>query len=362
MLKEPRRGTLSGAVALLLSGAVAQAAPVATFAPDGTAHIIDLTVPIPKTLSPQAQALLRANAAAGDPTHGLTLPLAQMRAANAARLQKTTQQLRRMYPVKVDNKTLGGVPVTLITPLPGPADGKTPADRKLLADREGRLLINVHGGAFFLGQGAITEAIPIAAKTGIPVLAIDYRLAPETPFPGAVDDTIAVYRELLKTYNPRHLALYGSSAGAVLSAQAAVRARQLGLPLPAALGFFSGTVDFARAGDSEAFFTIGGLGPLVTPVAIQARGYLADNNLSDPVLSPAYADVKGFPPVLLMCGTRDFFLSGTTNFHRQLLRAGVAAQLVVFDGMPHVHWDDPDLPESQEALDIQARFLAEHVN
>ncbi len=346
----PRRRQIAIAMALLLAHATAQASPVATFAPDGSAHIVDLTVPIPATVSPEARAMLQANAAAGDPTHGLTLALQQMRAANDAHQEKTTHQLLQMYPVKVEKKTLGGVPVTLVTPL------------QARADRKDRLLINVHGGAFFLGQGSITEAIPIAAKTGIAVLAIDYRLAPETPFPGAVDDTIAVYRELLKTYSAKHLALYGSSAGAVLSAQTAVRARQLGLPLPAALGFFSGTVDFARPGDSEAFFTIGGLGPLVTPVAVQAHGYLADNNLSNPVLSPAYADVKGFPPVLLMCGTRDFFLSGTTNFHRQLLRAGVRAQLVVFDAMPHVHWGNAELPESQEALDIQARFLAEHVN
>jgi monoterpene epsilon-lactone hydrolase len=341
---------ITAAIALLLADATAQASPAATFAPDGSAHIVDLTVPIPATISPQARAMLQANAAAGDPTHGLTLALQQMRAASGAHQEKTTQQLLQMYPVKVEKKTLGGVPVALVTPL------------RARADRKDRLLINVHGGAFFLGQGSITEAIPIAAKTGIAVLAIDYRLAPETPFPGAVDDTIAVYRELLKTYSPKHLALYGSSAGAVLSAQTAVRARELGLPLPAALGFFSGTVDFARPGDSEAFFTIGGLGPLVTPVAVQAHGYLADNNLSNPVLSPAYADVKGFPPVLLMCGTRDFFLSGTTNFHRQLLRAGVPAELVVFDAMPHVHWGNPDLPESQEALDIQAHFLAEHVS
>lgn len=346
----PRYRQPAVAMALLLAQATAQASPVATFAPDGSAHIVDLAVPIPATISLEARAMLQANAAAGDPTHGLTLALQQMRAANDAHQEKTTHQLLQMYPVKVEKKTLGGVPVALVTPL------------QARADRKDRLLINVHGGAFFLGQGSITEAIPIAAKTGIAVLAIDYRLAPETPFPGAVDDTIAVYRELLKTYSPKHLALYGSSAGAVLSAQTAVRARELGLPLPAALGFFSGTVDFARPGDSEAFFTIGGLGPLVTPVAVQAHGYLADNKLSNPVLSPAYADVKGFPPVLLMCGTRDFFLSGTTNFHRQLLRAGVPAQLVVFDAMPHVHWGNPQLPESQEALDIQARFLAEQVS
>ena len=351
MTRNPLPGSRPGAALILLfAGATAQAGPVATFASDGTAHIVDLTVPIPTTLSAPAQAMLRANAAASDPSHGLTLPLEQMRALNNAHQEKTTRQLLEMYRVHVEKKTVAGVPVALITPAEARANLKD------------RLLINVHGGAFFLGQGSITEAIPIAAKTGIAVLAIDYRLAPETPFPGAVDDTIAVYRELLKTYAPRHLALYGSSAGAVLSAQTAVRARQLGLPLPAALGFFSGTVDFARPGDSEAFFTIGGLGPLVTPVAVQAHGYLANNNLSDPVLSPAYADVKGFPPVLLMCGTRDFFLSGTTNFHRQLLRAHVPAQLVVFDAMPHVHWGNPELPETQEALDIQARFLAEHVS
>lgn len=80
-----------------------------------------------------------------------------------------------------------------------------------------------------------------------------------------------------------------------------------------------------------------------------------------PVVSPAYADVKEFPPVLLICGSRDFFLSGTLNFHRQLLRSGASAELVVFDAMPHVHWENPDLPESKEALDIQARSLAAKV-
>jgi epsilon-lactone hydrolase len=327
----------------------AHAGPSVTFGPDGSAHIVDLTVPIPKTISPEAQAMLEATAAAEHSPNGLTPSLAELRSTYAERLVRATEQLLRMYPVTVERKSLAGVSVALVTPTNAPADLKD------------RLLINLHGGAFILGHGSIQEAIPIASRTGIAVLAIDYRLAPEAPFPAAVEDTIAVYRELLKSYKPQHLALYGSSAGAVLSAQASVRARQLGLPLPAALGFFSGTVDFARPGDSEAFFSIEGLAPLVTPVAIQAQAYLGSYSRVDPVLSPAYADVKGFPPVLLMCGSRDFFLSGTSNFHRQLLRAGVPAELVVFDGMPHVHWEHSNLPESNEALDIQARFLAENV-
>jgi monoterpene epsilon-lactone hydrolase len=331
------------------AGPTAFAGASVNFGRDGSAHIVDLTVPIPTTISPEAQAMLAAAGVAAQPSGELTPPLAEVRSVYAEKLTRLNAELFRMYPVTVEHKTLGGVPVNLVTPTNARADLKD------------RLLINLHGGAFVLGHGAISEAIPIAAKTGIAVLAIDYRLAPEAPFPAAVDDTIAVYRELLKSYKSQHLAFYGSSAGAILAAQASVRARQLGLPLPAALGFFSGTVDFARPGDSEAFFSIEGLAPLVTPVAVQAQAYLGSHSRIDPVLSPVYADTKGFPPVLLMCGSRDFFLSGTSNFHRQLLRAGVPAELVVFDGMPHVHWEHPNLPESKEALDIQARFLAEKV-
>src|ERR1700744_528946 len=97
-----RRCRIAVAVALLLTTAAARAAPVTTFAPDGTAHIVDLTVPIPTTVSPEARAMLQANAAAGDPTHGLTLALQQMRAANDAHQEKTTQQLLKMYRVKVE--------------------------------------------------------------------------------------------------------------------------------------------------------------------------------------------------------------------------------------------------------------------
>jgi acetyl esterase/lipase len=325
------------------------AEPAVTFASDGTANIVNLTVPVPPGISAEAQQMLRAVAAAGDPTQGLTLPIAELRAITAEHQDGLTRQLLETHPVTVERKTMAGVPVALVTPA------------RKSAHAAGRLLINVHSGAFIRGKGSIIEAIQIAHRTGLPVLAIDYRLAPEHPYPAAVDDTIAVYREVLKTYNPRHLALFGSSAGAVLSAQASVRARQLGMPLPAAIGFFSGTADFSRPGDSEAFFSMGGLAPVVAPVAVQARAYLADNSLTDPVMSPLFADLEGFPPTLLMTGTRDFFLSSTANFHRALLRAGVPAQLVVFDGMPHEHWTQPGLPETEEALDLQARFLAEHV-
>jgi len=330
-------------------GPVVPAAPAVVFEPDGTARIVNLTVPIPRSISAEAQEMLQGAAAAGDPTQGLTLPIRELRAITAEMQEQLTRQLLETHPVSVERKTMAGVPVALVTPAQ-----KSPHASE-------RLLINVHSGAFIRGKGSIIEAIQIAHRSGLPVLAIDYRLAPEHPYPAAVDDTIAVYQELLESYEPRQLGLYGSSAGAVLTAQASVRARQLGLPLPAALGFFSGTADFSRPGDTEAFFSMGGLAPVVAPVAVQARAYLADNSLTDPVMSPIFADLEGFPPVLLMTGTRDFFLSATANFHRALLRAGVPAQLVVFDGMPHEHWMQPGLPEAGEALDLQARFLAERL-
>jgi monoterpene epsilon-lactone hydrolase len=322
--------------------------PSILFEKDGTAHIVDLNVPIPRTISPQAESMIRARHAAPDLTRGLTASIETLRRLTGVRNEARTERLLKRYPVSIEKKEIGGVVVRLITP------------EKVAPEHRNQLLINLHAGAFIVGAGLVTEAIPIAYKTGIPVLAIDYRLAPEHPFPDAVDDVISVYTELLKTYTPTNLSLYGSSAGAVLSAQALVRAQQLNLPLPASLGFFSGTADFARPGDTEAIFGVLGFSANVTPAASQAAGYLTDHNLKDPVMSPIYANLREFPPTLCMSGTRDFFLSGTANFHRALLRAGVKADLVVFDAMPHIHWAEPDLPESDEALELQAQFLARH--
>lgn len=115
------------------------------------------------------------------------------------------------------------------------------------------MLINLHGGGFTSDSGSLLESIPIASLTGMQVIAVEYRLAPEFPFPAAVDDSVAVYKELLKTHAPRKIAVYGTSAGASLTTETAVQLGKLGIPLPAASGFFSGYADFARSGDSHAF-------------------------------------------------------------------------------------------------------------
>ena len=190
-----------------------------------------------------------------------------------------------------------------------------------------------------------------------------YRLAPEHPFPAAVDDSVAVYQELLKTYKPEHIVIYGTSAGAILTAEVAAKLKQLDLPLPAALGIFSGMGDFARDGDSIALYALRGFaGPLDPPgPGPHDPYYVTTTDPRDPVLSPIYSDLRGLPPTLFVTSGRDLLLSGTANLHRAYLNAGVDARLVVYDALPHAFWYDSKLPESIEANKLMAEFFVKRL-
>jgi acetyl esterase/lipase len=222
-----------------------------------------------------------------------------------------------------------------------------------------KVLLNLHGGGFNSDSGSYTESIPIAGYAKIKVVAVLYRLAPEHPYPAAVDDSVAVYKELLKTYKPEHIVIYGTSAGAILTAEVAARLKQLGLPQPAALGIFSGLGDFARDGDSRALFALRGFSGRLDPPGPEAHDpdYVTTTNPKDPILSPIYSDLRGLPPTLFVTSTRDLLLSGTVNLHRAYLNAGVDARLVVFDALPHAFWYDPQLPEALEANHRMADFF-----
>jgi len=317
---------------------------VSTMDKNGTVHI-SRVVPIPRTISPEAQAIL-ATAFPPLPKDLSWDVIKQLRVQSDAIQKQFGDDELKEYPVNVTDGIVAGVPVKTFTPLRVP--------RK----NEKLVLINFHGGGFVLDSGSVTEGIPIANLTQIKVIAVRYRLAPEFPFPAAVDDAVLVYREVLKTYKPQHVGVFGTSAGAILTAEFAIRARQLGLPLPAALGFFSGTADFSNAGDSESIFALGGLNGDPEPVYEILKDYIGQHDRKDPALSPIYGDLKGFPPTLCISGTRDTLLSATTIFHRTLLRSGVDARLVVFEAMPHAHWGLFRLPESKEALEIMAGFFS----
>jgi monoterpene epsilon-lactone hydrolase len=326
----------------------AQSSPVAqndsaTFDPDGTAHITRI-VPMPATISPEAQKWLESLTHS---THGPET-LAERRARTDVWRAQDSAEARKIYPVNVEEATVAGVRTDIITPLSMPAENKN------------RVLINLHGGGFNSDSGSLIEGVPISNLARIKVVSVYYRLAPENPFPAAIDDVVAVYKELLKTYKPGSIGIFGTSAGAILTCEVTVKLKQLGLPLPAALGVFSGLADFSRPGDSWQLFTLSGFPGELKPTDanhLPDDQYVGKADRRDPVLSPLFSDLTGFPPSLLVTSSRDILLSSTTIFHRALLRAGTDAQLVVFEALPHAFWYHFPLPETKEALELMAKYF-----
>lgn len=313
---------------------------------NGTAHITRV-VPVPQDLSPQARKFISQSVPDESPAESL-----EVRRANTDKWsERARAEWSKLCPNKIENTTVAGVPVRIVTP----------ANRR---DASGdRVLMNLHGGGFNSDSGSYAESIPIAGYTGIKVVAVLYRLAPEHPFPAAIDDAVAVYKALLKAYKPDHIIVYGTSAGAVLTAELAVKLKQLSLPMPAALGIFSTLDSFARMGDSWAMYTLRGLAGHLDPPdsGVHDSYYVGSTDPKDPVLSPIYADLHGLPPALFVSSGRDALLSATANLHRAYLRAGIDARLVVFDALPHAFWYHPELPESIEANHIMADFFLAHL-
>jgi epsilon-lactone hydrolase len=309
---------------------------------NGTAHVTRV-VPVPQTISPEAQKSLSRQ----EPDQGPPQPLEQRRKMTDAYTAGARVQWTKLCPNTIVEEKMAGVPVRIVTPEGLPETNKD------------KVLLDLHGGGFNSDSGSYTESIPIASYTKMKVVAVLYRLSPEVKFPAAVDDSIAVYKELLKTYEPRHIVIYGTSAGAILTAEVAAKIKQLGLPMPAALGIFSGMGDFARSGDSIAMYALRGLAGHLDPPEPGAHDpyYVAQTDPKDPVLSPIYGDLHGLPPTLFITSGRDLLLSGTVNLHRAYLLAGVDARLVVYDALPHAFWYDPKLPEAIEANHIMADFF-----
>ncbi|MGC1385555.1 MAG: alpha/beta hydrolase [Candidatus Acidiferrales bacterium] len=339
--------TISAGAARGQSTAAPAAQDTARFDADGTTHITR-TIPPPPTISPEARQWLESL------NHIDRKPqtLAERRTSTDAWRAKDSAEAKRIYPVNIEQKTVAGVPVDIITPL------ETPAANKDL------VLINLHGGGFNSDSGSVIEGAPIANLAKIKVVGVYYRLAPENPFPAAVDDVVAVYKELLKTYKPQNIGLYGTSAGAILSAEVAVKLKQLRMPLPAAIGFFSGLADYSRPGDTRQLFTLDGFPGLLKPSYPETGtddGYVGATDRKDPVLSPLFADLHGMPPTLLVTGTRDALLSGTAIYDLALVNSGVDAQLLVFEAMPHAFWYHFDLPETRECLAVMAKFFNHHL-
>jgi acetyl esterase/lipase len=201
---------------------------------------------------------------------------------------------------------------------------------------ERHALIDLHGGALVVGGGEACRvgACRQADQHGVRCYGVDYRMPPEHPYPAALDDCMAAYRLVLDRHAPEDVVICGRSAGGNLAAAMLLRARDEGLPMPAGLVLLSPEIDLTESGDS---FHTHQMIDLVLPRPLRSTNllYAGGADLADPYLSPLFGDVRGFPRTFLQSGTRDLFLSNTVRMHRALRKAGVEAELHVFEAMPH---------------------------
>jgi acetyl esterase/lipase len=217
---------------------------------------------------------------------------------------------------------------------------------------EERVLIHFHGGGYVGGtpRSSASMVLPIAHAAGVPALSVDYRLAPEHPYPAAVDDTVAVFREVLKSRPASRIGVFGESAGGGLTAATLLALRDAGHPLPAAAAIVSPMADLAGASDTRE--SLREFDPLLTwekSLAAAAAAYVGDRDPRDPGISPVYADLHGLPPLLIHSGAREVLLGDALRLARTARRAGVDVTLDVWDGLWHVFHAIPSLPEAREA-------------
>lgn len=264
---------------------------------------------------------------------------------------------KALYPVDVKEERIAGVRTDVITPKAGVA-----------AENRSRVLIELHPGGFAIGGGmGAIEAIPMASKLRIKVVSIDYRQAPEYKYPAATEDVTAVYKELLKEYQPQNIGIFGCSAGGLLVAESVAWFQRMQLPAPAAIGILCSSADARLTGDSH--YTSGPLsGTTATDrlpgsAEFMLRNYFDGVDLRDPLVSPARSleVLARFPPTLIVTGTRSEEMSSAAFTHAQLIKAGAIAELHLFDGMYHGYLLDPDLPETHDTYDLMARFFGRYL-
>jgi monoterpene epsilon-lactone hydrolase len=266
-----------------------------------------------------------------------------------AAMEALTSQFQLAEDVRCRPVSAGGVPAEWIT---------TPE-----AVNE-RVIYYLHGGGYMMGSvNTHREMISrLSRAAGARALAIDYRLAPEHPFPGAVEDSTAAYRWLLSTgVDPARLVMAGESAGGGLTVASLVGLRDGGDPLPAAAVCLSPWVDLECLGESMT--TKAEVDPMTQREDILelAKAYLGDTHPRTPLAAPLYADLRGLPPLLIQVGTAEVLLDDSTRLAERARAAGVDVILEPWDDMFHMwHFFAAMLPEGQQAIDRIGAFIRKH--
>lgn len=347
-------------VALILSASAGSAQMPAPLKVDdnGTVHVPAMDIPVSEYLSPEGKAYL------ADHLKRVQRPdqVAQQNGVPPL-LAGYLERQRTLFAVDRQDTTVGGVHAYVYTP----KNGIAPENAR-------RVLIDLHGGGFMGCWPACgeLESMPVASLGRIKVVSLDYRQGPKYAFPAASEDVAAAYKELLKTYKPENIGIYGCSAGGMLTGMSVAWFQKHDLPRPGAVGVFcAGMTSVAGFGGDAAYIsTPAGEGrmPFVMPKPApgakpMAMGYLANADVNDPLVSPAVSmDVLAkFPPTLIITGTRGFELSSAVYTHSRLVKAGVEADLHVWEGMFHGFFYNPDVPESRDSYDVMVKFFDRHL-
>jgi monoterpene epsilon-lactone hydrolase len=252
--------------------------------------------------------------------------------------------------VTVTAAELGGVPVAEIT-----VDGIEPR----------HVVLYFHGGVYVMGDAFLAAdlASQVGRRTGATVMSVGYRLAPEHPYPAAVDDALAAYDALLRNGTaPSDIIFAGESAGGGLAVATLVNARDHGLPLPAAAFVMSPYADLTLAGATME--TKREADPLLSPEALRARvpDYTSGQDAARGLISPVFADLSGLPPLIIQAGTHEVLLDDAVRLARQAATADVEVTLDVTPGVPHVFQAYyPILDEAAAALDRAGQLLRAHL-
>jgi acetyl esterase/lipase len=229
------------------------------------------------------------------------------------------------------------------------------------------VLFHLHGGGFALGSatGSIALASSLARLTGLSIVAVDYRLAPENPYPAAVDDTVNAYRALLEREgDSANIVVSGESAGGNLALELLLAVRQEGLTPPVAAVLFSPMTDLTVSGQS--YHTKAAADPNITAAAIRTRvtDYLRGTGIdpADPRVSPVFAELTGLPPLLVQAGSSEVLLDDATRLAARAAADDVPVILDVVPDVPHVFQAFADaLDEGAAALDRAGRFIRSHL-
>lgn len=314
--------------------------------PNGAVQIPGYTVPLSSFLSPEAKTYMAQH------MRDMQNPELLKQDEGVPRFMK--QYLERdeaIFAVERKDASLGGVHTYTYVPRSGISE-----------KNKARVLVNLHGGGFSGCWPACAEleSIPISALMKIKVVTVDYREGPDHKFPAASEDVASVYRELLKTYKPQNIGIYGCSAGGMLTAMSLAWFQTHGLPAPGAVGIYCASAG-AFGGDATYIaFPFGeGRMPPTRPPGQSQLGYFSGADMKDPLVSPmnSPAILAKFPPTLLITGTRDFAMSGTIHTDTELTKRGVKTELHVWDGLFHGFFYNADVPESRDAFNIMISFF-----